>query len=134
MGLTSLEELLIEGVEDNITYEVDIKLLNGKTLTFKVRTLSYEENRAIVSKCKVKRSGESEMDSLKFVEQVALRGTVEPNFAKEEFLARIGVNTPEEAIRKVLGGNIAALAGVIMRVSGFEKDGDVEAYETAKKL
>ena len=71
-------------------------------------------------------------NSGRFSEMVIINHIIEPNFKSTEVLAKLGVQTPEEALEKFfLGGELLELSGKISEVSGFSTT-EEELEEEAK--
>ena len=61
--------------------------------------------------------------SMKFSELVIVNHLLYPNFKSQEFLQKLGVNTPAQGLSKVLKvGEITALSDRIMKFNGFDED------------
>ena len=60
---------------------------------------------------------------MKFSELVIVNHLLYPNFKSQEFLQKLGVNTPAQGLSKVLKvGEITALSEKIMKFNGFDED------------
>ena len=59
----------------------------------------------------------------RFQELIILDCLVDPNLKDVEFLKKLGVATPQEALYKVfLSGEITQIAEAILKISGFDED------------
>ena len=75
---------------------------------------------------------ETSFDSGKFNVLCIVNHCLDPNFKEAELLKGLGVQTPEQAVSKVLlAGEIVELGNQISRISGFDTDIN-EEIENAK--
>lgn len=97
-------------------YTMKVKALTGRQYN-DFQTLSIEN----ASSNKKRR-----FNTRKFQELVVTTCLVDPNLKDAEFLKKLQVTIPEEAIYKCfLAGEIAQIAEAILKVSGFDEDIEV---------
>ncbi len=139
--MSVLKDFLIENAEV-ITKEVEVpvssrfKDKDGNILKFKIRPMSGEEFGKYQKLCtNIKFAGkkkETSFDSGKFNVMCIVNHCVDPNFKEADFLKSLGVQTPEQAVSKVLlAGEIVELGNQISSISGFDLDIN-EEIENAK--
>ena len=120
----TLEEFLAEHevVADTTEIEISERLAGYK---FKIGSLSKTDHEKY-SKAAIVRGKNGRVVDQKqhlFNELVITNHCIYPNFKSVEFLRKLGVNTPAEALYKVLKlGEITMLANEILRFNGFDDD------------
>lgn len=99
----------------------------GEPVPFKIRSLTQEENEALVKKSqeikKVNGQTQKQMDNTKYSRLLVMAATVEPDFSQKEICDKYGVLDPALVPGKMLlAGEYAKLVEEITRLSGFEED------------
>lgn len=137
--MSLLKEFLVENIDvTNQEHEVIVsnrfKDKEGNILKFKIKPVSGEQfgdyqkrctNVEIIGKRKV-----ANMDSSKFNNMVIINHCVDPNFKDADLIKQAGVQTPEQALQKLLlAGEIVELSQQISSVSGFDVDINEEIDE-----
>lgn len=118
----SLEDFLAQNSVEGLTDEI---VLNErlKNFRFKIGSMTRKELESYQKLCII-RNGQGKIirqDSMKFSELVVVNHCLYPNFKSVEFLQKLGVNTPSEALQKTLKtGEITNLSERIMKFNGFE--------------
>lgn len=132
--MESLEDFLIEAAHEEITKEIIVSNRLASH-SFKIRPMTNDEYRAFSRQAYVMRGGNREFDNIKFAETIVLNCVTEPNFRRVDWIAKAGVQTPEQLIHKVLmPGEINRISDEVAKLSGFGKLSiEEEAYEEAKK-
>lgn len=121
-GDLTLEEFLAQNSVEGLTDEI---VLNErlKNFRFKIGSMTRKELESYQKLCII-RNGQGKIirqDSMKFSELVVVNHCLYPNFKSVEFLQKLGVNTPSEALQKTLKtGEITNLSERIMKFNGFE--------------
>lgn len=115
----TVQEFLNINRVDNIYSEVSVsrRICNekGEPYLFKIKALTSEEFQGAKNRAA---KGKGDLNSFKAA--VVIGGCKEPNFKDAESIRVLGVNTPEEYLRRVLlTGEISCLAGEILKLSGF---------------
>lgn len=139
--MSALKDFLIEN-SDVITKEVEVpvssrfKDKDGNLLKFKIKPMSGDEFGKYQKQCTVinfnNKKRETHFDSGKFNMMCIVNHCVDPNFKEADFLKSLSVQTPEQAVSKVLlAGEIVELGGQISSISGFDTDIN-EEVEKAK--
>ena len=139
--MSVLKEFLLENA-DVITKEVEVAVSSrfkdkeGNLLKFKIKPMSGDEFGKYQKQCTSisfnNRKKETNFDSGKFNVLCIVNHCVDPNFKEADFLKSLGVQTPEQAVSKVLlAGEIVELGNQISSISGFDTDIN-EEIEKAK--
>lgn len=139
--MSLLKDFLIENA-DAVNKEVEVPISprfkdkDGKILKFKIKPMSGDEFGKYQKQCTtINMSGkkrETTFDSGKFNMLCIVNHCVDPDFKEADFLKGLGVQTPEQAVSKVLlAGEIVELGNQISKVSGFDVDIN-EEIENAK--
>lgn len=139
--MSVLKDFLLEN-SDIISKEVEVPISprfkdkDGNLLKFKIRPMSGEEFGKYQKQCTSitinNRKKETNFDSGKFNVMCIVNHCIDPNFKEADFLKGLGVQTPEQAVSKVLlAGEIVELGGQISSISGFDTDIN-EEIEKAK--
>ena len=107
---------------------------DGKPILFKVKPVTGEEFTRYQKLCNkmeiVGRKQRTTFDSSKFNMMLLVNHCIDPNFKDAEFLKKLNVNTPEEAINKTLkAGEVIDLSEQISKISGFDSDINDEIEE-----
>lgn len=137
--MSALKDFLLEN-SDAISKDVEVAISprfkdkDGKLLKFKIRPMNGEEFGSYQKQCtNIKMNGkkrETSFDSAKFNNLCIINHCVDPNFKEADFLKGLGVQTPEQAVAKVLlAGEIVELGNQISRLSGFDVDINEEIEE-----
>lgn len=105
---------------------------DGKPVPFKIRSLTQEENAAIIKaatkKKKVDGQWQDSLDANELSARTVVEGTVFPDFRSAELCEGYGTKDPVQLPGKMLlAGEFNKLIGAISNISGFEKDADEEA-------
>lgn len=100
---------------------------HGKPVPFKIRSLTQEENDALIEKAtrreKVKGGTQERFVSKIYRRALVVAGTVEPDFTSEELCKGYGVLDPDLVPGKMLkAGEFSTLVQAISDLSGFEDD------------
>ena len=139
--MSVLKDFLLENA-DVITKEVEVavsprfKDKDGNLLKFKIRPMSGDEFGKYQKQCTtlnvMGKKKETSFDSGKFNVMCIVNHCVDPSFKEADFLKGLGVQTPEQAVSKVLlAGEIVELGNQISKISGFDVDIN-EEIENAK--
>ena len=105
----------------------------GNPIPFKIRSLTQEENDALVKAATTTyrdRTGSmvNKFDRFKYSHSMVIAGTVEPDFRSKELCDGMGVLDPEIAVTKMLlVGEYQKLADAIAELSGIEDDAEEAA-------
>jgi len=122
----NLQDFLIANPVDNLTEEVAIsprfKDEKGNLLKFTIKAMTPAEFEEIRKKAtRIKKGKQVEFDNQLFNLSIAINHTVNPDFRNAESIKKLGVNTPEEYIQKVLlAGELSTLVQKINELSGFD--------------
>lgn len=132
-------DLLVENPMEELEEEVKIGIRKNKQdgkyydIICKIKTISHEDYYDMRRKCIKTINGQKDMDVNKFQDLICLEGTVEPNFKKVEFMNKLNVKTPVEALNKVLSvGEKDYLYKEISKLNGYGVD-LTEKIEEVKK-
>lgn len=139
--MSVLKDFLLENA-DVISKEVEVpvsprfKDKDGNLLKFKIRPMSGDEFGKYQKQCTtlnvMGKKKETSFDSGKFNVLCIVNHCLDPNFKEAELLKGLAVQTPEQAVSKVLlAGEIVELGNQISRISGFDTDIN-EEIENAK--
>lgn len=120
----NLEEFLIENTVENETTEITLceRLKNFK---FKIGIMTRDELEKYQRTCSIRgRNGKViKVDNKMFETLVITNHCIYPNFKSLDFLTKLKVNTPEEAIDKTLKvGERQELLSRILEFNGFDED------------
>lgn len=126
----SLEDFLATNVIEGQT--VDVVLCERlKKFEFEIGTMTKQQHARYIDQCFIRgKKGNIVKQDLKlFDELVVLNHCIKPNFMDATFLSKVGVQTPSQALYKVLkAGEISMLSSEIMKFNGFDND-----FETYRK-
>lgn len=139
--MSKLKDFLLENA-DIVTKEVEVPVSqrfkdeDGNLLKFKLKPMSGDEFGKYQKQCtSININGkkkETNFDSGKFNMMCIVNHCIDPNFKEADFLKQLGVQTPEQAVSKVLlAGEIVELSSQISSISGFDIDIN-EEVEKAK--
>lgn len=139
--MSVLKDFLIEN-SDIVSKEIEVPISprfkdkEGKLLKFKIKPMSGDEFGKYQKQCTSidfnKKKRETQFDSGKFNLLCIVNHCIDPDFKDASFLKELGVQTPEQAVSKVLlAGEIVELGNQISKVSGFDVDIN-EEVEKAK--
>lgn len=139
--MSVLKDFLLENA-DVISKEVEVpvsprfKDKDGNLLKFKIRPMSGDEFGKYQKQCTTMnvmgKKKETSFDSGKFNVMCIVNHCIDPNFKEADFIKGLGVQSPEQAVSKVLlAGEIVELGNQISRISGFDVDIN-EEIENAK--
>lgn len=139
--MSKLKEFLLENA-DIITKEVEVPVSprfkdeDGNLLKFKIKPMSGDDFGRYQKQCTSitinNRKKETKFDSAKFNIMSIVNHCVDPCFKDADLLKGLGVQTPEQAVSKVLlAGEIVELGSQINTISGFDTDIN-EEIEKAK--
>jgi len=117
----TLEDFLIS---NPVNLEDEVKISDRIPFNFKIHAMSNELYSELQKRhTKMFRKGKMSFDSAGFNIEMILKCCDYPNFKDAEFVKKVGVVSPAEAVKKVLlPGEIVNLAGFIQELSGFDKD------------
>ncbi len=123
-NIMTLEDFLATHSVENLTEDI---VLNErlKDFKFKIGSMTKDELEKYQKLCVIrdKKGNVLKQDSMKFSELVIVNHLLYPNFKSQEFLQKLGVNTPAQGLSKVLKvGEITALSDRIMKFNGFDED------------
>ncbi|MEK3788748.1 phage tail assembly chaperone [Paenibacillus sp. FSL K6-1230] len=123
----SLQEFLnANPVDGGITDEVVVSHRfvgkDKKPLPFTIKAMTDADFNDLRKACMtIKKGRKVEFDAQKFNLQMVIRNTVNPNFRDAESLKKLGCNSAEEYVQKVLlAGEVATLSAKINALSGFD--------------
>lgn len=130
--MSLLQDFLIEN-SDVMSKEVEVAISprfkdkDGNMLKFKVRPMSGDDfGKYQKQSTSIKINGrkkETSFDSSKFNMLCITNHCIDPDFKSADMLKKLGVQTPEQAISKVLlAGEIVELGNQISNISGFDVD------------
>lgn len=110
---------------------------DGKTVLFRVRPISQEENAKLQKAAKrmvtTKQGTTEELDTAKYTKLLILAGTAFPDFRDNELCEAYGTKIPEEVPGKMLlAGEYHILSEAISDLSGFNAAAQKEIGEEAK--
>lgn len=139
--MSVLKDFLVEN-SDIVSKEIEVPISprfkdkEGKLLKFKIKPMSGDEFGKYQKQCTSidfnKKKRETQFDSGKFNLLCIVNHCIDPDFKDASFLKELGVQTPEQAVSKVLlAGEIVELGNQISKVSGFDVDIN-EEVEKAK--
>ena len=106
---------------------------DGKPAPFKIRSVTQEENDALVAKCRKTRRVNGQptefFDSAEYSRRLVVLSTLEPDFSSTEMCEAYGTMNPLEVPGKMLfSGEFQRLVAEISGLSGFtDSDAVVEA-------
>ena len=117
----------IDEIVEEVAISPRFKDAEGNLLKFKIRAMSGDEFGRFQKACtKIDTSSKkrtTEFDSGKFNVMCIVNCCIDPDFKDAEFLKKLGVVTPEQAVSKVLlAGEIVELGQQISTLSGFDVD------------
>ena len=123
-NIMTLEDFLATHSVENLTEDI---VLNERLKDFKftIGSMTKDELEKYQKLCVIrdKKGNVLKQDSMKFSELVIINHLLYPNFKSQEFLQKLGVNTPAQGLSKVLKvGEITALSDRIMKFNGFDED------------
>lgn len=123
-NVMTLEDFLATHTVENLTEDI---VLNKRLKDFKftIGSMTKDELEKYQKLCVIrdKKGNVLKQDSMKFSELVIVNHLLYPNFKSQEFLQKLGVNTPAQGLSKVLKvGEITALSDRIMKFNGFDED------------
>lgn len=139
--MSVLKDFLLEN-SDIINKEVEVAISprfkdkDGNLLKFKIRPMSGDEFGKYQKQCTSitinGRKKETNFDSGKFNLLCIVNHCIDPSFKDADLIKGLGVQTPEQAVSKVLlAGEIVELGSQISTISGFDTDIN-EEIEKAK--
>ena len=123
-NIMTLEDFLATHSVENLTEDI---VLNERLKDFKftIGSMTKDELEKYQKLCVIrdKKGNVLKQDSMKFSELVIVNHLLYPNFKSQEFLEKLGVNTPAQGLSKVLKvGEITALSDRIMKFNGFDEE------------
>lgn len=120
----TLEEFLIDNKVGDETVKI-VLCERLKDYEFEIGTMSRDELEKYQKSCSIRgRNGKvNKVDNKAFETLVITNHCIYPNFKSVDFLSKLGVNTPEEAISKTLKvGERQYLLNRILEFNGFDDD------------
>ena len=129
---TSLEDFLCSNQAELFD---EVKISDRIPFMFKIKAMDNDTYSSLQKQyTKMYKKGKMSFDSTGFNIATIKECCVVPNFKSAEFVKKMGVLTPEDAIKKsLLPGEIVNLVGFIQELSGFDKDTD-ELKDEVKNL
>ena len=126
-NIMSLEEFLVSNSVEGLTEEIVLseRLKNFK---FKIGSMTKEELEKYRKACTIrdKKGNVRKQDPIQFNELVVINHCLYPNFKSQDFINKLKVHTPAEALSKTLKvGELTTLAEKIMQFNGFEEYDDI---------
>lgn len=105
---------------------------DGKPVPFKIRSLTQEENAAIINaatkKKKVDGQWQDTLDANELSARTIVEATIFPDFRSAELCETYGTKDPVQVPGKMLlAGEFARLIDAVSKISGFDKSLDEEA-------
>ena len=105
---------------------------DGKPVPFKIRSLTQEENAAIIKAAtrqkKVDGQWQDSIDANKLSARTIVEATVFPDFRSAELCEKYGTKDPVQVPGKMLlAGEFGRLIDAVSKLSGFDKSLDEEA-------
>lgn len=105
---------------------------DGKPVPFKIRSLTQEENAAIIKAAtrqkKVNGQWQDSIDANELSARTVVEATIFPDFRSAELCERYGTKDPVQVPGKMLlAGEFSRLIGAVSKLSGFDKSLDEEA-------
>lgn len=105
---------------------------DGKPVPFKIRSLTQEENAAIIKAAtrqkKVDGQWQDSIDANELSARTVVEATVFPDFRSAELCERYGTKDPVQVPGKMLlAGEFSRLIDAVSKLSGFDKSLDEEA-------
>lgn len=105
---------------------------DGKPVPFKIRSLTQEENAAIIKAAtrqkKVDGQWQDSIDANELSARTVVEATVFPDFRSAELCETYGTKDPVQVPGKMLlAGEFSRLIGAVSKLSGFDKSLDEEA-------
>lgn len=105
---------------------------DGKPVPFKIRSLTQEENAAIIkaatNKKKVDGQWQDVLDANELSARTIVEATIFPDFRSAELCETYGTKDPVQVPSKMLlAGEFARLIDAVSKISGFDKSLDEEA-------
>ncbi|MBN2980112.1 phage tail assembly chaperone [Cohnella algarum] len=124
---SSLQDFLNANPVDNLTEEVVVsprfKDQDGNPLKFRIKAMTnkvFDDLRKRHTRVKGRKS---EFDAGAFNLSVVIGHTLEPSFKDAASLQKLGCDTPEEYVERVLlAGEVTTLVNEIQKLSGFDID------------
>ncbi len=120
----ALRELLEEAKREEMVY---LPLKNGKKLPVTLRALTEKQISQIRERCttreKDRRGRITEtLDDEQFNAALIVAATVKPNWGNPNILAEYKLSGPEEVVKQIAAGYLAALGDKVLKISGFDVD------------
>lgn len=117
----TLEDFLIA---NPVNLADEVKISDRIPFNFKIHAMSNEVYSSLQKRyTKMFRKGKMSFDGTGFNIGLIIECCDYPDFKDATFVKKVGVITPEDAVKKVLlPGEITNLAGFIQELSGFDKD------------
>lgn len=105
---------------------------DGKPVPFKIRSMTQEENAAIIKaatkKKKVDGQWQDTLDANELSARTIVEATIFPDFRSAELCETYGTKDPVQVPGKMLlAGEFARLIDAVSKISGFDKSLDEEA-------
>ncbi len=105
---------------------------DGKPVPFKIRSLTQEENAAIIKAAtrqkKVDGQWQDSIDANELSARTVVEATIFPDFRSAELCERYGTKDPVQVPGKMLlAGEFSRLIDAVSKLSGFDKSLDEEA-------
>lgn len=122
----NLQEFLNANPVDNLTEEVVIsprfKDGEGNPLKFTIKAMTPAEFEDVRKRAtRILKNKQVDFDSQKFNLSIVVNNTVNPDFKHADSIKKLGVNSPEEYVQRVLlAGELTTLVQKINELSGFD--------------
>ena len=106
---------------------------DGKPVPFKIRSLTQEENAAIIKAAtrqkKVDGQWQDSIDANELSARTIVEATVVPDFRSAELCEKDGTKDPVQVpVKMLLAGEFGRLIDAVSKLSGFDKRLDEEAH------
>lgn len=139
--MSLLQDFLVENAgvsekEHEVIVSKRFKDKDGNLLKFKIKPVTGEQFSDYQKKCSSfefqGKKKTMQLDSGRFNNMIIINHCIDPDFRNSDFLKKIGAQTPEQAVSKLLlAGEVVELSQRISEVSGFDIDIN-EEVENAK--
>ncbi|OPY64079.1 MAG: Phage XkdN-like protein [Pelotomaculum sp. PtaU1.Bin065] len=119
----ALRELLELASREETVY---LPLKDDKKLPVTLKGLSEKQISQIRERCTVRKKQKGreikELDNEEFNVSLIVAATVSPNWGNPNILAEYKLSSPEEYVKRIASGYLAALGDKVLEISGFGVD------------